>query len=399
MKCKVMMVWALAAALALLMTACMAAAQPSGDNPGKAKPIDIDLYELFEQIEKETGPLNTPSGPVEDIQPAPETHEPVTPDQGEDIEKPEEPDEPETVVTPDLGPEGCTPVTVAFDEDYQKRVDKFSKRKLMTEDEYFQTPYIAKGAATPQLEDIIFEFTRVLEPEALKAVVLAFKDQARGFTETGTWTAEDVRRAIDEQASFDVCLPIPKYLSEKVPQYKFIMDKSDLQLYMYQMYGEEEILLGSFATTRGGGGFGTPTGDFWVKRIVFAPSYAHPNWSGRAGQSDPPGFGNPFGIIMAELWRSKNPLCTDKTKNCDGYKWAYSGATGIRFHTSSKDTNVRRKNGSAPSSHGCNRLFTKDGKRIFTLLYHTVPHAPCKKVARGTVCPFIDVTYHYFIRQ
>ena len=178
------------------------------------------------------------------------------------------------------------------------------------------------------------------------------------------------------------------------------MDKSDLILYMYQVYDGSDVLLASFPTTRGGGkGFGTPTGDFYVKRIVYAPAYGHPEWSKSAGKIDPPGFGNPYGIVMAELWKTKNPFCTAKNKKCDGYNWHYNGATGIRFHTSNKDSNVRRKSGSVPNSHGCNRLMTRDGKRIFTVLYYTVPHAECKKVGRGTVCPFIDTVFRYHIRQ
>lgn len=301
----------------------------------------------------------------------------------------------------------CTPMRIVFDPTYQQRVDKFSNRRLLKEKEYFTTPYVDKGAKTPQLTDIIFENTLLINEQDLQRAVQSFKEQTVGYSEGGAWTAQDVRRAIDQGASFDVCLPIPAYALDPAPSYKFLMNKTELLLYLYQVYNGEEIHLATFATTKGGWnydattetshGFPTPTGDFWVKRITYAPSYIHPNWSKTPGQQDQPGFYNPYGIVMGEIWKTSNPLCTSDQEKCDGYGWTYQGGTGIRFHTSNRDTNVRTSSGKPRSSHGCNRLFTKDGKRIFTLLYNKIPHAECKAVTRGTVCPFIDTVIPYRI--
>lgn len=372
-------------------------------NPDSATaPIDIDLYYM-----------GTPEDTAAEQPPTPQDPNNVSGDAllfGDESDGIDEDQPPDEVIeepveeVPPTGetelPAGCVAVNVSFDKDYQKRVDKFAARKLLTLDDYFKTPYVAAGVKTPQLEDILFEATRVINPDALKEIAIAFKNQTAAFTQTGAWTSADVRRAIDTSASFDVCLPLPDYTQAINPEYKFLMDKSDLILYMYQIYEGKDTLLATFPTTRGGGkGFITPTGEFFVKRIVYAPTYGHPDWSKRAGQIDQPGFGNPYGVVMAELWKTKNPMCTSKTKKCDGYGWHYNGATGIRFHTSDKDSNVRRKNGSVPNSHGCNRLMTRDGKRIFTVLYYNVPHAECKKVGRGTVCPFLDTVFRYQIRQ
>jgi hypothetical protein len=302
---------------------------------------------------------------------------------------------------------GCTPLRVAFGPGYQDRVNKFSSRSLLKEQEYFNTPFVDKGAKTPQLTDIIFEHTLLINEKDLARAVQAFKEQTLGFSAEGAWTAQDVRRAIDQNAFFDVCLPLPPYALDPAPRFKFVMNKTELLLHMYQIFEGKDILLASFPTTKGGWnydaitqtsrGFPTPSGDFWVKRIVYAPSYIHPDWSKSAKQQDAPGFRNPYGIVMAELWKTPDPLCKAEQKQCDGYGWNYAGGTGIRFHTSNLDSNVRNSAGNPRPSHGCNRLFTKDGKRIFTLLYYKMPHAECKMVTRGTVCPFLDTVIPYKI--
>lgn len=301
----------------------------------------------------------------------------------------------------------CTPLRVSFGPGYQDRVNKFASRSLLKEKEYFNAPFVDKGAKTPQLTDIIFEHTLLVNEKDLARAVQSFKEQTSGFSAAGAWTAQDVRRAIDQAASFDVCLPLPAYALDPAPKFKFLMNKTELLLHMYQIFEGKDILLASFPTTKGGvnfdaisktaRGFPTPSGDFWVKRLVYAPSYIHPDWSKSAKQQDAPGFGNPYGIVMAELWKTSNPLCKQDQAQCDGYGWHYAGGTGIRFHTSNRDSNVRNSAGQPRPSHGCNRLFTKDGKRIFTLLYYKVPHAECKAVTRGTVCPFIDTVIPYKI--
>lgn len=301
----------------------------------------------------------------------------------------------------------CTTVKLVFDDNYQQRIDKFAARKLLTEAEYFKTPYVDRGEKTPQLEDIIFEVTRLINQNDLNIAVESFKGQTAAFTKTGNWTAQDVRKAIDAKATFETCVPIPAYALDKRPVYKFKMNKKELILYMYQNFFDQDVLLSTFKTTKGGAhynakagkatGFSTPSGNFFVKRIVYAPSYIHPAWSKSSGHMEAPGFGNSYGIVMAELWKTDAPLCIAESKKCNGYAWDYFGGTGIRFHTSNKDSNVRNSKGQPLTSHGCNRLFTKDGKRIFTLLYNNVPHAECKKVQRGTVCPFLDTTISYTI--
>jgi hypothetical protein len=301
----------------------------------------------------------------------------------------------------------CTPVRVAFDKNYQKKIAAFSARKLPALSDYFTGPYVAAGAKTPLLEDVLFEFTHVINPIDLLRISAAFKQQTLRWTKNNAWNAQELRRAIDTGARFDVCLPIPAYAKDPAPIYRFMMNKKDLLLYMYQMVDGKDVLLTAFPTTKGGAhydatsgearGFGTPSGQFFVKRIVYAPAYTHPDWSRIAGHTEPPGFGNSYGIVMAELWTTPNPFCKAGGKVCNGYQWNYPGGTGIRFHTSNKDTNVRRADGRAGASHGCNRLLTRDGKRIFTLLYYNIPHAPCKKNTRGTVCPFFDSVLNYRI--
>ena len=389
--------------LALMLCPLLARAQDA-PGPGTAAPDADSIPQSF----MDNFPLQRP--PITMIEPDSEPGESPTDiefDQPPEVKPPAQGLEFDTLVQP--AQPKCTPKRVAFDKRYQERVNLFADRKLLKEKDYFATPYVARGVRTPQLTDVIYDFTLVINQDDLNRGVQAFKEQTAAYTATGTWTPQEVRRAIDEGASFDVCLPIPEYALDPAPAYKFIMNKTTLKLHLYQKYGGKDVLLSTFDTTKGGvnrdatsgtaRGFPTPSGDFWVKRIGYAPSYIHPDWSSDAGVTEKPGFFNPYGIVMAEIWKTANPLCNAKKDKCDGYNWTYTGGTGIRFHTSNRDSNVRNSKGQPRPSHGCNRLFTRDGKRIFTLLYFKVPHAECKTVTRGTVCPFVDTVIPYHILE
>ncbi len=162
------------------------------------------------------------------------------------------------------------------------------------------------------------------------------------------------------------------------------VDKKTRKWGLYQNFNGENILLLETKTTVGGylmdystgskKQFTTPSGNFYLKRIVKEPFYYYPTWSKeyyRNKKMQKPGKKNDYGLVMAEICSGTKP---------SGYDFNPSGDIGVSVHATPHSLN---------SSHSCNRLEQELAENyIFPFIERFTPHYEPKKTARGTVVPF-----------
>lgn len=116
----------------------------------------------------------------------------------------------------------------------------------------------------------------------------------------------------------------------------------------------------------------TPSGTFYLRRIVENPFWYPPSWSKQKKPSKP-GKNNPYGVWMSELSKINAP---------GDYDFSVSGDTQIRLHS----TNAPESIGTY-SSHGCIRLHPNVAEELFPYLLEHISHLPPKKNSRGTIYP------------
>jgi lipoprotein-anchoring transpeptidase ErfK/SrfK len=122
--------------------------------------------------------------------------------------------------------------------------------------------------------------------------------------------------------------------------------------------------------------FPTPSGHFYLKRINERPWWYPPAWA-REKKPKAPGPNNPYGLWMAELFRT-NGIC--------GYEFSPPGDARIRMHS----TNNPRSMGQY-ASHGCVRIHPEVAGELFPAILHYTPHREPKTNGRGTIYPFNKV--------
>jgi hypothetical protein len=120
------------------------------------------------------------------------------------------------------------------------------------------------------------------------------------------------------------------------------------------------------------GKFSTPTGKFFLRRIINYPLWIPPDWA-KDKTVPKPGRNNPYGLWMSELSKY------NEIGNCD---WSVSGDTNIRIHS----TNLPSSIGTF-SSHGCIRLHPDIAEELFPAILHYTPHGEGKKTSRGIIFP------------
>jgi hypothetical protein len=207
--------------------------------------------------------------------------------------------------------------------------------------------------------------------------------------------AESMRRALDNHLEANPCTSdaaqIPDFECNIGFPENFLVDemklrmkisKADMKLYVYQKFGEGDILLLDTLVALGGRGkdystgqvrnFPTPSGQFYIKRINESPWWYPPNWA-KEKKPKAPGPNNPYGLWMAELYRNNSP---------GGYDFYLPGDAKVRIHSTNRPLSV-----GTFSSHGCVRIHPDVAGDLFPALLYYLPHHPGVKNSRGTVYP------------
>jgi lipoprotein-anchoring transpeptidase ErfK/SrfK len=169
-------------------------------------------------------------------------------------------------------------------------------------------------------------------------------------------------------------IDIPNIFKQKNIDFYFIASKKDLTLKMYAAKNDELLFDTKIAVGRGknGGKFDTPTGTFYIKRVIQNPWYYPPEWSSNR-TPERPGRSNSYGLWMAEL-------CKDSVSS--GYDFGPNGDTGIRIHSTNNPRSIGSK-----TSHGCIRIHPDVAPEIFRAVLEYSNHKVAKKNGRGTISP------------
>lgn len=151
--------------------------------------------------------------------------------------------------------------------------------------------------------------------------------------------------------------------------------KNKFEVNIYQNFNSEKVLLMKRKVCLGRnkkGRFSTPTGKYFLKRIIENPWWYPPKW---ADQKDPskPGKNNPYGLWMSELSRDNSS---------GNYNWGVKRDSGIRIHSTNNSRSIGRA-----SSHGCIRLHPEVAKELFPAILHYSKHKKPKTNSRGTIYP------------
>jgi len=152
------------------------------------------------------------------------------------------------------------------------------------------------------------------------------------------------------------------------------INKKNLQMFLYQNYDSKKILLLDAPVALGmkGKRFSTPSGKFFLKRVIKNPVWFPPLWS-RITKPVKPGKRNPFGLWMSEL---------SHNNKSESYDWGISGDSSIRIHS----TNNPKSIGSY-SSHGCIRIHPDVAEEFFKAILYYSSHKNGKKNGRGIIYP------------
>ncbi|MFA5175903.1 MAG: L,D-transpeptidase [Candidatus Nanoarchaeia archaeon] len=155
------------------------------------------------------------------------------------------------------------------------------------------------------------------------------------------------------------------------------IDKKKSLLKVYQRFNSKNILLLEKPVGLGMGktkerDFSTPSGIFYIKRLVKNPWWYPPEWASAKGPIGP-GKNNPFGIWMAELYSNPNLI---------GYEFRLAGDDGIRLHSTNKPLGP---------SHGCVRGIPDVIEELYPAFLHYILHKEPKTTSRGTIYPLEKV--------
>ncbi len=169
----------------------------------------------------------------------------------------------------------------------------------------------------------------------------------------------------------------------------FLVKEMDLEIeiYMaqipfmkvYQDFESEKILvletkvaLGRGSKNDGNKRFSTPSGNFFLQRVIHEPWWYPPGWAHEKHPSKP-GKDNPYGVWMSELSR------TEKQGN---YNFYVEGDSKVRIHATNKPDSI-----GTYASHGCIRLHPDVAEEFFPALLHYYHHENSQTNKRGTVYP------------
>ncbi|PIN90271.1 hypothetical protein COU57_03905 [Candidatus Pacearchaeota archaeon CG10_big_fil_rev_8_21_14_0_10_32_14] len=167
----------------------------------------------------------------------------------------------------------------------------------------------------------------------------------------------------------------------KIPQ-NFIDDEMDLSIEVYkskipflrvfQTYKSNQILLLEDEVALGRKGRSTPSGEFYLRRIIENPWWYPPSWAD-TNKPSRPGKNNPYGLWMSELSR----------ENAQGdHDFSVSRDSNIRIHSTNSPDSIGKY-----ASHGCIRLHPNTAAELFPAFLYYTPHQDPKKNSRGKIYP------------
>ncbi|MFH1649531.1 MAG: L,D-transpeptidase [Candidatus Woesearchaeota archaeon] len=180
-------------------------------------------------------------------------------------------------------------------------------------------------------------------------------------------------------------LGIPDYFFADSLNVRMIASKSNKSLSVYaNQEGTDELIfntriaIGGWHQVNGEGEevfFGTPSGTYYIKRIVQDPTWYPPKeWNSSTGRV-PPGPDNPLGAWMAELCKDNCPSAyeSDPCKT----------PSRIRLHART----LPKKYLSLVWTHGCVAIGKEEAEELFPALLRYLPHQEPKTTDRGTIYP------------
>ena len=161
-------------------------------------------------------------------------------------------------------------------------------------------------------------------------------------------------------------------IENEIASFYIDINKKNLKLNLFQKVKGEDIFLLESSVGLGMKGFSTPTGNFYIRRIVNLPIWYPPKWANMK-TIPKPGKDNPYGLWMSEL----------STENERGdNNFSVSGDSKIRIHSTNEPS---RTNGYF--SHGCIRLHPDIADEFFSALLKYTPRGEEKRNARGIIYP------------
>jgi hypothetical protein len=184
------------------------------------------------------------------------------------------------------------------------------------------------------------------------------------------------KRVESEDPDYDTY--IPEKFFDKDMHVNFIVNKRSKTIRMYDkdsLLLETKVALGGSCKDYSTGtvkNFGTPKGTFYIKRIVYEPWWYPPKWA-KEKHAEKPGRKNPYGLWMAELCRTDDPI---------NYDFSIPGDSQVRIHATNKPKSI-----GTYASHGCIRLHPDVADELFPALLRYTPHKDPKKNSRGLVYP------------
>lgn len=160
------------------------------------------------------------------------------------------------------------------------------------------------------------------------------------------------------------------------------VNKKELKFRLYQRFNGKNMLLLEASVALGGISkdystgvyrfFGTPSGEFYLERIVEEPWWYPPGWA-KEKSPQKPGIKNAYGLWMAEFYK--------KDSSAD-YAFSYPHDAGFRIHSTNKPKSI-----GTYSSHGCIRLHPDVAAEMFPAIIHYTKHKEPQKNGRGTIYP------------
>jgi len=170
--------------------------------------------------------------------------------------------------------------------------------------------------------------------------------------------------------------------AEESPNFYITVDKKSLKFRLFQKYSERDELLLETSVALGKPGHSTPTGEFYIRRVVENPFW-YPTKSSKAKVPSKPGKNNPYGLWMSEFFRQNKP---------GDYSFPAEGDTLIRIHSTNSPLSIGKY-----ASNGCTRLSPSFAEEFFPALLHFIPHKEPKKNARGIIYP-LEKTIPVFVK-
>jgi len=249
----------------------------------------------------------------------------------------------------------------------------------------------------------VFHATYVINDEELDRITMHAAEQLEINTPLGA--LEFFEHGRNEGEFVEVELDVPDlYLQEDI-DIRIEITKSTrnrintrLDLYGNDEQGNEELMFSTRAVVGGEHlvrgrrrNFPTPTGEFYLRRVILFPRWFPPSWAEET-YGEPitvPGFQNAFGIMAS-------PLNRNEREQDDPYAARYSGDLPYLLHMTNSPGSVESGRG---RSHGCIRVHPNLGNHIFYFMIHFTPHMDVGDAEyKGENVPFLR-SIHLTIRE